>query len=127
MEKKTLSHRQFTRERKRHTRNRGTQALILTHFAAFTVVVLLALSVRLTDSSLASLSIVPEHQLQTELKEANTCIMDRKFQKKKRVVRKWTAEEDAKVIELVKKYGTRRWSVIGSMLEGRNGKQCRER
>ena len=28
--------------------------------------------------------------------------------------------------ELVKIYGTRRWSVIGSLLPSRDGKQCRE-
>ncbi len=39
----------------------------------------------------------------------------------------WTKEEDAKVIELVKKYGAKRWSVIAEELPGRIGKQCRER
>lgn len=31
------------------------------------------------------------------------------------------------MIALVEKYGTRKWSVIGAQLTGRNGKQCRER
>lgn len=39
----------------------------------------------------------------------------------------WTAEEDRKVIELVKKYGPKKWSLIASQLPGRIGKQCRER
>jgi len=39
----------------------------------------------------------------------------------------WTAEEDRKVIELVKKYGAKKWSLIASNLPGRIGKQCRER
>lgn len=39
----------------------------------------------------------------------------------------WTAVEDAKVIELVKKYGAKKWSLIASNLPGRIGKQCRER
>ena len=32
-----------------------------------------------------------------------------------------------KVIELVQKYGPKRWSVIAKHLKGRIGKQCRER
>lgn len=47
--------------------------------------------------------------------------------KARRVVRKWTEEEDNKMRKLIKVYGTRRWSVIGTHLKGRNGKQCRER
>jgi len=39
----------------------------------------------------------------------------------------WTKEEDAKVIELVSKYGPKRWSLIAKHLRGRLGKQCRER
>ena len=39
----------------------------------------------------------------------------------------WTKEEDAKVIELVQKFGPKRWSLIAKHLQGRLGKQCRER
>eukprot|EP00743_Colponemidia_sp_Colp-15_P008269 GILK01008976.1.p1 GENE.GILK01008976.1~~GILK01008976.1.p1 ORF type:complete len:474 (-),score=51.92 GILK01008976.1:80-1468(-) len=39
----------------------------------------------------------------------------------------WTAEEDKHVVELVQKYGVKKWSVIASFLPGRIGKQCRER
>ncbi|XP_028667934.1 v-myb avian myeloblastosis viral oncogene homolog-like 2b [Erpetoichthys calabaricus] len=39
----------------------------------------------------------------------------------------WTKEEDEKVIELVKQYGTKQWAVIAKHLKGRLGKQCRER
>jgi hypothetical protein len=39
----------------------------------------------------------------------------------------WTAEEDRKVVELVAKYGAKKWSLIASNLPGRIGKQCRER
>lgn len=39
----------------------------------------------------------------------------------------WTAEEDRKVVELVGKYGAKKWSLIASNLPGRIGKQCRER
>ncbi|XP_062841707.1 myb-related protein A [Trichomycterus rosablanca] len=39
----------------------------------------------------------------------------------------WTKEEDQRVIELVHKYGPKRWSIIAKHLQGRIGKQCRER
>lgn len=39
----------------------------------------------------------------------------------------WTADEDVKVVELVAKYGAKKWSLIASNLPGRIGKQCRER
>ncbi|XP_044075509.1 myb-related protein B-like isoform X2 [Siniperca chuatsi] len=39
----------------------------------------------------------------------------------------WTQEEDERVIELVHKYGVKRWSLIAKHLHSRNGKQCRER
>ncbi|NXD85459.1 MYBA protein, partial [Halcyon senegalensis] len=39
----------------------------------------------------------------------------------------WTKEEDKRVIELVQKYGPKRWSLIAKHLKGRIGKQCRER
>ena len=39
----------------------------------------------------------------------------------------WTEDEDRQVIELVAKYGARKWSLIASNLPGRIGKQCRER
>ena len=39
----------------------------------------------------------------------------------------WTSEEDAKVIELVKLHGQKKWSMIARELKGRLGKQCRER
>ena len=39
----------------------------------------------------------------------------------------WTKDEDAKVIELVHKFGPKRWSLIAKHLQGRLGKQCRER
>jgi len=39
----------------------------------------------------------------------------------------WTKEEDEKVVELVRKYGPKRWTLIAKHLKGRIGKQCRER
>eukprot|EP00897_Mesotaenium_endlicherianum_P006580 jgi/Mesen1/5950/ME000301S05079 len=39
----------------------------------------------------------------------------------------WTKEEDERILELVEKYGAKKWSVIAQNLPGRIGKQCRER
>lgn len=39
----------------------------------------------------------------------------------------WTKEEDEKVIELVARYGPKKWTLIARHLKGRIGKQCRER
>ncbi|KAI4315384.1 hypothetical protein L6164_028199 [Bauhinia variegata] len=39
----------------------------------------------------------------------------------------WTKEEDDRIVELVKKFGCKRWSVVAKSLRGRIGKQCRER
>lgn len=39
----------------------------------------------------------------------------------------WTPEEDEKIISLVEKYGCENWSLIAEQLDGRIGKQCRER
>mmetsp|Transcript_32828 Transcript_32828/g.101717 ORF Transcript_32828/g.101717 Transcript_32828/m.101717 type:complete len:93 (+) Transcript_32828:281-559(+) len=47
--------------------------------------------------------------------------------------RVWTVQEDNAIKQLVVKYGTRSWSVIAEHIctdhgiEGRTGKQCRER
>jgi hypothetical protein len=39
----------------------------------------------------------------------------------------WTPEEDRKIIELVARFGAKKWSLIASHLPGRIDKQCRER
>ncbi|WVY94919.1 hypothetical protein V8G54_034007 [Vigna mungo] len=39
----------------------------------------------------------------------------------------WTEEEDRKLVKLVKQHGTGKWSQIAEKLDGRAGKQCRER
>ncbi|XP_031782648.1 transcriptional activator Myb isoform X3 [Nasonia vitripennis] len=39
----------------------------------------------------------------------------------------WTKEEDEKVVELVQRYGPKKWTLIARHLKGRIGKQCRER
>ena len=59
-----------------------------------------------------------------EVKTNNVAVAVKKAKRKSG--RKWTKEDDNKVIQLVGKYGTHKWSFIGSLC-GRNGKQCRER
>jgi len=39
----------------------------------------------------------------------------------------WSVQEDQKLRQLVKDHGTRSWTMIAVRLEGRTGKQCRER
>jgi hypothetical protein len=39
----------------------------------------------------------------------------------------WSAEEDARIVELVRQIGEKSWSRLATFLEGRTGKQCRER
>nr|XP_017101264.2 myb protein isoform X2 [Drosophila bipectinata] len=39
----------------------------------------------------------------------------------------WTRDEDQKVIELVRSFGPKKWTLIARYLNGRIGKQCRER
>lgn len=39
----------------------------------------------------------------------------------------WSKEEDEIIVELVHKYGPKKWSTIAQHLPGRIGKQCRER
>ncbi|KAJ0962577.1 hypothetical protein J5N97_027699 [Dioscorea zingiberensis] len=39
----------------------------------------------------------------------------------------WSKEEDEKIIEMVNKFGAKKWSTIAQALPGRIGKQCRER
>lgn len=39
----------------------------------------------------------------------------------------WKPDEDAKLLELVQNFGPRSWAAIAVALQGRSGKQCRER
>ena len=39
----------------------------------------------------------------------------------------WSMEEDRKIVSLVGQFGPKRWSFIAKHLQGRTGKQCRER
>jgi len=47
--------------------------------------------------------------------------------KRRRVIQKWSKEEDEMMKKLVEEFGTKHWGLIGTKLNGRTGKQCRER
>lgn len=49
------------------------------------------------------------------------------FEKKRKVMHKWTDEEDQALCLLVSKKGSTQWSAIAKSIPGRSGKQCRER
>lgn len=42
-------------------------------------------------------------------------------------LRSWTQDQDEKLIAAVKSHGAQKWSVLCSEVDGRTGKQCRER
>ncbi|PKA56695.1 Transcription factor MYB98 [Apostasia shenzhenica] len=51
-----------------------------------------------------------------------------KIQQRANVIKgQWTLEEDKLLVKLVEQYGLRKWSHVAQMLQGRIGKQCRER
>lgn len=45
----------------------------------------------------------------------------------KRQKKIWTSEEDEILLRLIEKFGPAKWSAIASFIQGRQGKQCRER
>ncbi len=47
--------------------------------------------------------------------------------KAKREKRIWTEAEDKELLKLIKVYGPLKWSIIATFMNGRQGKQCRER
>jgi chromodomain-helicase-DNA-binding protein 7 len=47
--------------------------------------------------------------------------------KRRTVKKEWTPEEDELMCQLVTEYGTKHWGLIGAKLNGRSGKQCRQR
>ncbi|KDP46437.1 hypothetical protein JCGZ_10277 [Jatropha curcas] len=51
-----------------------------------------------------------------------------KPQKKSHIIKgQWTPQEDRLLVQLVKQFGIKKWSHIAKLLDGRVGKQCRER
>merc|ERR1719453_2249976 len=58
---------------------------------------------------------------------ANTGMQSSVGARKKIQKRRWTEEEDAKLLELVRIHGTKVWSAHGQKMGDRTAKQCRER
>lgn len=54
-------------------------------------------------------------------------VLDALDAKRRKLVRKWSQEEDTHMVALVMEHGTKQWGLIGSKLKDRTGKQCRER
>ena len=63
----------------------------------------------------------------SNLTESNISNESTKIIKTEQERRPWTKEEDDQVKKLVKIYGNKKWSKIGSEINNRSGKQCRER
>jgi len=55
--------------------------------------------------------------------EFNTSPNSKKSQER----RKWEPQEDAQLMRLIKKWGTKNWRVLANHMKGRLPKQCRER
>jgi hypothetical protein len=51
-------------------------------------------------------------------------IKKKKQRKPKKI---WSEQEDQRLLYLISQYGAAKWSVIAAHMEGRQGKQCRER
>lgn len=65
---------------------------------------------------------------QPESEPVSTRRTKKKLAKKsKRPKNIWSPDEDKKLLELIDVYGPAHWSTIASSMEGREGKQCRER
>ena len=64
-----------------------------------------------------------------EIPEQENVESNQESQNRLRFLKKkpWTEAEDNLVRKLVEKYGPQRWSFIAKFVEGRLGKQCRER
>ena len=68
------------------------------------------------------------HSIYKSTKEIRKKKSSRKIIKKtKRTKQIWTAEEDKRLLKLIKLHGPVHWSLISAEMEGREGKQCRER
>ncbi|PPD97230.1 hypothetical protein GOBAR_DD05733 [Gossypium barbadense] len=62
----------------------------------------------------------PPPPVATKVAEDASCITNQNG-------RQWTPQEDRVLMQLVTRHGTKKWSQIAKMLNGRVGKQCRER
>ena len=72
-------------------------------------------------------SILSQTSMQVPKSPVAAPLFQPKKQRKVRVVKKWTTEEDNVMLSLVAEHGIKSWGVVASHLGGRSGKQCRER
>ncbi|KAJ4972439.1 hypothetical protein NE237_005613 [Protea cynaroides] len=76
-------------------------------------------------------SIIAENMFRTTIgmkKKSSPIKKKSKVQKKTNVIKgPWSIEEDKLLTDLVRENGSKKWSEIAKMLQGRIGKQCRER
>ncbi|KAK8867193.1 Myb- protein B [Tritrichomonas musculus] len=59
--------------------------------------------------------------------DSDSTISSNSSKNKRNIRSHFTKEEDEKIKELVNTFGTKNWSIIASLLEGRTAKQCRDR
>jgi hypothetical protein len=81
-------------------------------------------SIFMDDSE--SASEVSSLQISSKKINKSSPVKQASHKRSKRARNPWTPKEDAKLMELMKKYG-QSWAMISSMLEGRTGKQVRDR
>ena len=80
------------------------------------------------DGSVCSVLLVPEGSESGQPVNTEGAEGVQKRQRAKKVLNpRWTAEMDEKLAAAVKEYGDAQWSKVAEQLEGRSGKQCRER
>lgn len=74
-------------------------------------------------------SLANAHNIQQNISIQQNASIHQNTSRKKICTKKgpWSTAEDEKVVELVAIHGPKRWTLIASHLEGRIGKQCRER
>lgn len=83
-------------------------------------------TVFLDDSESESISTLQSGSKKITKTSPATQAKQASYKKSKRARNPWTPREDAKLMELMKKYG-QSWAMISSQLEGRTGKQVRDR
>jgi len=76
------------------------------------------------STSIHSNLLKPSKKIQKTAQEPAKAVVARRRPNRKR--NPWTAQEDAKLLELMKKHG-QCWAIISSSLPGRTGKQVRDR
>ena len=69
----------------------------------------------------------PEGQMGGDLVQGGDAARQLTIKARKMLSTQWTVEMDEQLTEAVAKFGEGHWSKIAELVEGRTGKQCRER